>query len=243
MEVIESIPLYVNIVFILTTFLTIYFFHKATTQNSKMVLLIIFIWITLQGVLSFNGFYQITDTIPPRFILMAVPPMLFILFLLISRKGKNFIDSLDTKTLTLLHIIRVPVEIVLWLLFVHKAIPGIMTFEGRNFDILAGLSAPFIYYFGYLRKSLSHSILIIWNILCVGLLVNIVVHAILSAPSNFQQFAFNQPNIAILHFPLVWLPSCVVPLVFLSHFASIRNLLAKKDSENINSSKTGILEG
>ncbi len=240
MEVIESIPLYVNVLFILTTFLTIYFFYKATTQNSKTVVLLIFIWITLQGVLSFNGFYLITDTIPPRFILMAVPPMLFILFLFISKKGKKFVDSLDTKTLTVLHIIRIPVEIILWLLFVHKAIPEIMTFEGRNFDILAGLSAPFIYYFGYLRKSLSNSTLIIWNILCIGLLVNIVVHAILSAPSNFQQFAFNQPNIAILNFPLVWLPSCVVPLVFLSHFASIRSLLAKKDTKNIDGSKTEI---
>jgi hypothetical protein len=40
----------------------------------------------------------------------------------------------------------------------------------------------------------------------------------------FQQFAFDQPNIAVLYFPFIWLPSCVVPLVLLSHLAAIRQL-------------------
>jgi hypothetical protein len=38
-------------------------------------------------------------------------------------------------------------------------------------------------------------------------------------------FAFDQPNIAVLYFPFNWLPSCIVPLVLLSHLAAIRQLL------------------
>ena len=45
---------------------------------------------------------------------------------------------MNLRILTLLHIVRVPVEIVLYWLFISKAIPGLMTFNGRNFDILAG---------------------------------------------------------------------------------------------------------
>lgn len=47
----------------------------------------------------------------------------------------------------------------------------------------------------------------------------------LAAPTVVQQFAFDQPNVAILHFPFIALPGCLVPLVALSHLAAIRRLL------------------
>ncbi|MEO8588376.1 MAG: hypothetical protein ABI432_03330 [Flavobacteriales bacterium] len=67
-----------------------------------------------------------------------------------------------------------------------------------------------------------------WNIACIGLLVNIVARAVLSAPFPFQQLAFDQPNIAVLYFPFVWLPCCVVPLVLLAHLATLRKLLVRE---------------
>ena len=67
--------------------------------------------------------------------------------------------------------------------------------------MLAGLTAPLIYYFGYVRKSLSQRIIWIWNLIGLGLLLNLVVQAILSGPFPFQQFAFDQPDIAFLYFP------------------------------------------
>jgi hypothetical protein len=68
-----------------------------------------------------------------------------------------------------------------------------------------------------------------WNILCLGFLLNIVISAILSAPYPFQQLAFDQPNIGVLYFPFVWLPGCIVPLVFLSHVVAIRRVIQKKN--------------
>jgi hypothetical protein len=55
--------------------------------------------------------------------------------------------------------------------------------------------------------------------------MNIVLNAVLSVPTAFQQFAFDQPNIAILYFPFNLLPAVVVPLVLLSHLVVIRQLL------------------
>jgi hypothetical protein len=223
---ISNLPMYINIFFILTTLLTIFLFYKAT-GNSKLTLAILFFWISLQAVLSLSGFYTITDTFPPRFALIALPALLFIAGLFVSAKGRKYIDRLDTKTLTLLHIVRIPVEICLYWLFLHKNIPQLMTFEGRNFDIVAGLTAPLVFYFGYVKTQLNKTILLLWNFICLGLLINIVVNAVLSVPSVFQQFAFGQPNTAILYFPFVWLPCCVVPLVLLAHLTSIRKLLSK----------------
>jgi len=97
-----------------------------------------------------------------------------------------------------------------------------MTFEGRNFDILCGLTAPFVYYFGYVKPVLSKKILLAWNIICLLLLVNIAVIAVLSGPFSFQRLAFDQPDIALLYFPFVWLPGFIVPVVLFAHLSAIK---------------------
>jgi hypothetical protein len=127
--------------------------------------------------------------------------------------------------LTILHIVRAPVELVLFWLFVYKAVPKLMTFEGRNFDVLSGLTAPLIYYFGFIKQYIGKKGILLWNFICLALLMNIVVNAILAAPFPIQQFGFDQPNIAVLYFPYIWLPCCIVPLVLLSHLATIKKLL------------------
>jgi hypothetical protein len=227
----ENLPTYISVVFGLTTIMTVGLFYKATS-NSKATLLIILGWLTMQTFIGLSGFYTLTDTIPPRFLLLILPPILFIIGLFATSKGKQFLDNLDIKTLTILHIIRIPIEMVLFWLFVNRTVPELMTFEGRNFDILSGLTAPIILYFGFIKKKLDKKIILIWNFICLGLLINIVVNAILSAPFPFQKFAFDQPNIAVLYFPFNWLPSCVVPLVLLSHLATIRQLLNDGKKKN-----------
>lgn len=224
---ISNLPAYINIVFILTTLLTIYLFYQATKQ-AVLALGIICLWSVFEAILGYNGFYTITDTMPPRLPLIAGPALLLIIGLFITGSGRKFLDSLDEKALTLAHIVRVPVEICLYWLFIHKSIPQLMTFEGRNLDILAGLTAPLIYYYGYVKNKLSRSVLLIWNFICLGLLLNIVINAILAVPSPIQLIAFEQPNTGILYFPFVLLPACVVPLVLLAHLASIRKLLLRK---------------
>ena len=156
--------------------------------------------------------------------------MAFLTSLFFTRRGKAFIDSLDIKTLTLLHTVRIPVEIILLCLFLQQAIPQAMTFEGRNFDILSGISAPLIYYFGFIKKQLSNTVMIIWNVICILLLLNVVSSAILSLPARFNNFGFEQPNIAVGYFPFLLLPAVLVPMVLFANAASIRQLLLKKDN-------------
>jgi len=143
-----------------------------------------------------------------------------------TKKGRSSIDNLPQEKLILLHTLRIPVEFVLYWLYVNMAVPEIITFAGRNFDIIAGLTAPIIYY-GYIKKKLNHTVILAWNIISLCLLINVVVCAMLSAPSPLQQFAFDQPNVAILNFPFSWLPSFIVPIVLFCHLASIRKLLIK----------------
>jgi hypothetical protein len=220
---IENLPYYVHIVFILITIITVLRFYKAA-ENSRSTLGIITVWLLIQGFVSFSGFYLVTDGMPPRFLLALGPPLVLIILLFLSEKGRTYLDKFDLESLTYLHSIRIPVEIVLYWLYVNGEIPALMTFEGRNFDILSGISAPVIAYICFKNKFTKYKLLLAWNIICLGLLFNIVVNALLSAPFSFQQFAFEQPNRAVLYFPFIWLPCCVVPVVLLSHLAAIRKI-------------------
>lgn len=223
----ENVPFCLGLSLVLVTLFTVLFFYIASNR-SPFVLVILCGWLLLQWLIGSTGFYLDTALMPPRFLLVILPPLLTIALLFATKKGRRWIDNLDPKTLTLLHTVRIPVELILWGLAAYHTVPQLMTFEGRNFDILSGITAPLIWYFGYVRKRISKRMIILWNVICMGLLINIVTIAILSAPFPFQQLALDQPNIAVLHFPFLWLPACIVPLVLFSHLVAIRHLLTAK---------------
>src|SRR6476646_1830312 len=229
----NGLPFYIPLLFILTTLVTFILFiaavkRKDAGNRTVLVSLVLVAWLSLHAILSMLGFYTVTNQTPPRFMILVVPPFLAILLFFVTEKGRKFIDTLSPEILTQLHVVRVFVEVVLLWLYMYKFIPRLMTFEGRNFDILAGLTAPFVAYYGFRKRRMSRPFLIGWNIAALLLLLNIVVNAILSAPFPFQQFAFDQPNVAVLYFPFVWLPSFIVPLVLFSHLVVLRRLFTER---------------
>lgn len=228
----ETLPIYISVVFVLTTLLTALLLYKAS-DNSKAILIIALLWLGLQAAAGLAGFYTVTKGTPPRFALLLIPPMVFIIIMFLTKKGRAFIDGFDIKTLTVLHIVRVPVELTLYWLFLHKAVPQVMTFEGRNFDILCGLTAPLVYYWGCVKNVISRKVILGWNIICLILVLNIVVTAVLSTPLPFQKFGFEQPNVALFYFPFIWLPCFVVPVVLLAHLAAIRQLVKENRNKPI----------
>ncbi len=212
--------------FLATTLLTMYGFHRIV--KNKWATNFMLLQFVLQGAIAFSGFYLNENSLPPRFALAVLPAFLLIGFAFFSESGKQMIAQIDLQALTYLHAIRVPVEIVLLWLFFEKLVPVEMTFEGRNFDILSGITAPIVAYWVFKNYSNRKHILLIWNVLCLLLLINIVTTAILCAPTPLQQLAFEQPNIAIFSVPYVWLPSVVVPIVLFAHLVVIQVLTRSK---------------
>ena len=222
-----TIPSHVTAVFIATVLLTLWLFVKST-KNKTIVTIICIAWLAITGALAYNGFFKDTSSLPPHFIFAVAPPLLAIILLFVTRPGKEFINNIDLRTITLLSIVRVLVELVLYWLFQNKGVPELMTFAGRNFDILSGITAPFVYFICFRGSTVTNKpLLLIWNFVCLLLLLNIVINAILSLPFPFQQFAFDQPNIAVLYFPFVWLPSFIVMTVLFSHLVAISRLTKK----------------
>jgi len=224
----QHLPIYIYLTFTVTVLLSIGLFYKATNY-SKAFLYASLGYIVIQSLPGISGFYNNPNTSTVRFPLLVIPPMLFLLSRFFTPNGRAFLDGLDLPTLTIFHIIRIPVELVLFWLFVHHAIPEAMTFHGRNFDMLSGITAPFIYYFGFVKRKIGKPLIIAWNFICLILLLNVVSGAILSLSARFQQFGFEQPNIALGYFPFVLLPAYLVPMVLLSTVAAIRQLLKKSN--------------
>lgn len=227
---IENLPLYIVVTFIMSTLITVGIFQYATQRGAfssnatKALSVLLPFWLIFQATLAVTGFYKVTDSVPPRLMLFGIAPALLTIIALFVF-AKDFILRLPLQTLTIIHIVRIPVELVLHWLYQNGQVPQLMTYEGINFDILSGITAIFVYWFAFRGGKINKPVLLIWNFLALGLLINIVVHALLSLPSPFQQMAFDQPNRAILYFPFVWLPTVVVPIVLFSHLISIRQLI------------------
>lgn len=204
--------------------------HALNTAAAKIVVFSVGFWLLFTAILAKGGFYESTADLPPRVVVFGVlPANLLIVYLFIFARS-SFIEKLPLKTLTFLHVIRIPVEIVLYWLYQEKFVPQIMTFEGTNLDILSGITAPIIFLIAFRKNSINRPLLLVWNFVCLGLLANIVATAVLAFPSPLQQIAFDQPNRAIMYFPLIWLPAVVVPIVLFSHLASIWKLATSRDN-------------
>ncbi|QKX06810.1 hypothetical protein HN014_18445 [Aquimarina sp. TRL1] len=229
-----SISLFFGVTTLLTFLLFIWVIRRASQEGIRKKAIPIAIgllfWLLLQAVLMLQGIYNTDrESFPPNIMLYGLfPAILGILLLFVTPRGRWFADNLPLKNITYLHLVRIPVELILYGLFIYGTIPELMTFEGRNFDILAGFTAPFIAYYGVHKNKLPRSLIVIWNLICLALLINIVINALLSAPFPLQQFAFEQPNIAVLNFPFSWLPTFIVPVVLLMHLIALRQLLLQK---------------
>jgi hypothetical protein len=197
-------------IFILITFLSLVGLFLGTSGD-KWVSGLFVLWAVFTGALSYNGFYLDTEGLPPRIMTVLVPSAVLVIYA--YRRLK--VASLNLSWLIAIHILRIPVELLLYRLFLEGLVPVSMTFKGWNLDILSGLTAIGILAL-HLKGRLSLSLLRVWNVMVLVLLSIIVSIAILSAPSPLQAMAFDRPNLAVLRFPYTWLPAIVVPVVLLS---------------------------
>lgn len=201
------------------TLLSLVLFYHGTGKD-KRVLVFSLAWILFVGVVAYCGYFENTSAKPPRFLLVIIITTGLSVFFY-NKVNRN---KLNTNFLVAVHCIRLPVEVILYQLYLQNKVPILMTFKGWNFDILVGISAIFILlYLLLLKKKLSKSFVLVWNVLGLVFLTTIVGIAILSSPLPIQQLAFDQPNIAVLQFPFIYLPGYIVPLVFLSHIFTIQN--------------------
>jgi hypothetical protein len=105
-----------------------------------------------------------------------------------------------------------------------------MTFEGRNFDIITGVTAVLLttrLSSLVLLNKLPRFAIILWNMMGLALLINFVAIAFLSMPTPFRYFMNEPANTIVTEFPISLLPAFLVPLAYMLHILSVRKAFIK----------------
>jgi hypothetical protein len=137
-----------------------------------------------------------------------------------SRLATAVVERVPLALLVGFQAFRIPVEIFLWLGHRDGFVPVQMKWEGRNFDVVTGVTALLVALAGGRRLTLA------WNFLGLALLLNIVVIAILSMPTPLRLFMNEPANRFIATAPYAWLPLFLVQAALLGHllvFRALRN--------------------
>ena len=193
-------------------------------RRRRIALLILIAWVAYTGALGYSGALASAGS-APRIALILVPTLVGVLSLALGDAGRTLALSVPLGLLIGAQTFRIIVELFIHQLWAVGLMPRMLTYEGANFDILVGLSAPVVAWL-VARGWLSTRLALAWNALGLVLLANIVARAILTTPA-LQVLSTEVPNRAVGTFPFTFLPGVMVPLALILHVLAIRALLAR----------------
>jgi hypothetical protein len=184
-------------------------------------------WLGYSGILAARGMLLDPASLPPPMIRILAPGLLLVFIAAFGPFGARLAKHLGYAALIGFHAFRLPVEGLLWWFHHQGRLPVQMTFEGRNFDILTGLSAIVVAVLAW-RGSAGRKTALVWNLAGLALLLNIMGVAILSIPGPLRAFHNEPANTLVLHFPYVWIPAIFVMAALLGHLVLFRKLWADR---------------
>lgn len=234
-----NIPFYITgmllvimIILIVFTFYTLNYALKKLEypdKKRKITLLVsallLVTWLIFTTVVSLQGMLQNFSTTPPRVMIILIPAILGIIYISSSSRVNAYLSVIPSSWLLYIQSFRILMEVLLWLMFLNNLIPVQMSFEGVNYDILAGLSAPIIGYYALAVQKWPRISALLWNFAGFLLVTNITLISILSTPVPFRQFMNEPANTIVSFFPFVWIPAFIVPFAFLMHVLSIKQII------------------
>lgn len=188
----------------------------------------VIIWIAVVSVLSIFKFFLDFQSMPPRLLYVFCIPMCFILYFTFSSSLNKILLVTPVWALIYIQSYRLVVEILRWVLMILKVVPVQMSFEGSNFDIITGVTAPLVAYFCYQQKSWANNLALVWNFAGLILLGNRFIIGLLSMPTGFQAYNSDPAYTISAYFPMIISPAVLVPIGFAMHLFSIKQILLKK---------------
>jgi hypothetical protein len=192
-------------------------------QRAWPILCAVAAWLAMTGALGVGGFFADFASFPPRMPLFVIVQFAGLVWLIFYSPWRKALLAIPQSWLVGFQTFRIGVELALSSLALHWVLPLEMSYHGRNFDILTGLSAPVAVY--CLRRYGAGRWLVAWNLAGLALVTWVVAHGLLSAPYPMQMLHFTVDNAGIAEFPVCWLPFFLVPVAYALHFISLRSLL------------------
>lgn len=194
------------------------------TRVALATVLALVAWLGFAAFLAERGVLSNWSALPPRWPLLPLSAFLATTLIMRSTAAAPLLSSVPAAWLIATQSFRIGVELALHALHTAGRAPIQVTFEGRNFDILVGISAAVVAWL-VASKKLGPKGAIVWNVLGLLVLANTVGTVATSTPGPLHLDWPGAPLTAIVEWPIVWLPAFLMPLAVFLHIASLRQNL------------------
>ena len=181
-------------------------------------------WLGVALALGMSGIYRTgADEIPKIQYGILVPILIGAMLIMRSSGVARVIDAVPQHWLIGVQLYRA-LGIIFLILYGAGKMPGLFAWPAGIGDVLVGALA-LVVAIAYARGPEKNGDLVrAWNILGLTDLGVAVATGMITAPSPIQQFAFDLPNELVGSFPLILIPTYLVPLSVLLHLASLTKL-------------------
>ena len=186
------------------------------------------VYIALPALLAGRGLLDRYNPLPAPALLLVLGVTAVSVAVVLSDLGGRLARATPMGLLVLFQSFRIAVEVLLHRLHVEGVIPVQMTYAGRNWDVLTGVSGVVLGAWLVRGTQPSKPLVLAWNVLGLGLLLNIVAIAVLSTPVPFRYFTDGPANLLPSTVPFVWLPTFLVQVALASHLLVFRQLGAER---------------
>jgi hypothetical protein len=180
------------------------------------------VWMTVTWAVAANGILANWQRTPPPFGILVLTIVALGCALAFSRLGTNLATFLPLWLLVAVQGFRLPLEIAMHAMYERGVMPVQMSYSGRNFDIVTGVSALAVAWLVWSGRA-GHRLVLAWNVVGSLLLVNVVTVAILGTP-RFQYFGPDHVNVWVMQPPFVWLPAVMVLAALAGHLIIFKAL-------------------
>ena len=181
-------------------------------------------WFGTAFALGFLEVYRaVSDRIPTIPYGILVPIVIGGLLIVRSSTMARVLDAVPQHWLIGVQLYRALGAIFLVLYGTGK-LPGLFAWPAGLGDVLVGVLAPVVAVAYARGPDKNEDLVSAWNIFGIVDLIVAVASGFSTSPSPFQLFAFDQPNQLVSTFPLVLIPTFLVPVSVLLHIASMTKL-------------------
>jgi hypothetical protein len=183
-------------------------------------------WMGVTAVAAQSGVLRNWDATPPPFGLLVAGVLVIATSIASSPVGWRLARHVPLWALVAVQAFRLPLELAMHAMSARGIMPEQMTYTGRNFDIVTGITALAVAALVASGRG-GRTLVTAWNLLGLALLLNVVVIAILSTP-RFAYFGGERLNVFVTYLPFVWLPAVMVLAALAGHLVIFRALAASK---------------
>jgi small-conductance mechanosensitive channel len=182
-------------------------------------------WLATTWQVAASGVLRQWERTPPPFAMLIAAVAVLAVLLPSTPFGGRLARAVPVWVLVAVQGFRLPLELAMHAMAERGVMPAQMSYTGRNFDIITGITAlivaPLV-----ARGIGGRRLVAIWNVLGLGLVLNVVVVAMLSTPT-FRVFGDDALNTWVADPPYVWLPAVLVLAAVAGHLVVFRALAAR----------------